>query len=532
MTASQLEPRTPDAVGAPDYEVAVIGAGPGGIAAAIRLKENGVRNFVVIERMSTLGGTWRDNTYPGISVDLPQPLYQYSFARSTTWTRMFPAGDEVQRYHESVAKRYGVLPHMMYDTEVVKEIWYDARHLWSLHTADGRVITARFVISAVGAFINPKDPEIPGLEDYQGKIQRPARWDHGWDHTGERVGIVGTGASAVQIIPSIAPEVGHLEVFQRTPAWCFPRPNIPIRGPLKIVVQKPVAAVVHGIGQVGMDAAQRGFTYVPEATAALPLRIFDGGSRFLYYNVVLRALVRNKKTRKKLAPNYGPVAKRPTFNTGYLPAFNRKNVHLNTTRIDRFTEKGIRTVDGTEYEFDMIVMATGHHIFCEPGSYNEGTFIGRDGFDLAVFFKSQGMQAYGAVAVPKMPNRWMLVGPYSWSGTGWHDLVENGANHAARAVKLAREKGATLMEVREDVHAVYHQRVRRQMRAVEVYFNNVNKHVPTYYRNSHGDMPYIRPGSVLGAKRHAKKFPAEDYRYETLAADASAAPRRLRAKAG
>ncbi|GAB0104195.1 hypothetical protein JMUB6875_31690 [Nocardia sp. JMUB6875] len=178
------------------------------------------------------------------------------------------------------------------------------------------------------------------------------------------------------------------------------------------------------------------------------------------------------------------------------------------------------SVDGVEHLLDVLVLATGHDLFCEANSYRDGSILGRDGFDLAKFWKAEGMQAYAAVAVPRVPNRWILVGPYSWSGTGWHDLVELGATHAVRAISIARERGAATMEVRQEVHDAYHRKVHKQGEALRYYFGVQNAKVSTYYRNSQGDMPYIRPGSVFAARRHAESFEPSDYRYELAGAPA------------
>ncbi|MEC3918884.1 flavin-containing monooxygenase [Nocardia sp. CDC160] len=504
---------------APDHEVAVIGAGPGGIAAGVKLKRAGVADFVILERADEVGGSWQENHYPGLEVDIPSLAYQYSFARNPNWSRLFAAGAEVQRYHVAVARRFGLYPHIRFGTEVVSEEWDEDQHCWRLHLADGTVTSARFVISAVGAFISPKqDPGIPGLAEYQGTIQRPSDWDDGYDLTGRRVAIIGTGASSVQITPSIAGKVGHLTVFQRTPVWCLPKPNPRIPRAVRLALHVPgLTATVHGAALVAVDAALRTMSAAPMPVVRPTLRALDAAA-IRGYRTLLRLMVRDPEIREGLTPNYGPIAKRPTLNTGYLLAFNRENVDLVTTPIERFTATGIRTTDGTERDFDMIVLATGYHVFSDPETYTPGMVVGREGMDLGKYFAEQGLQAYESVALPGLPNRWTLVGPYSWTGSGWHAFVEMTADHAVRAISEARRRGATFVAVRQEVHDAYHRRIYRNGAAMRYYLSELNAHVPTYYRNSQGDSTYIRPTGFFSARRAHHRFPFSDYEFDRVTA--------------
>jgi len=498
----------------PDVEVAVIGAGPGGIAAGVELKRSGVDDFVILERAAEVGGSWYENTYPGIGVDIPTIAYQYSFARNADWSRFFAPGAEVQDYHVGVARRFGLYEHLRFDADVQREEWDDDLQAWRLQLAGGGELTARFVISAVGAFLNPKqDPGIPGLEEFAGKIQRPSSWDHGYDHRGKRVAVIGTGASSVQITPSIAPEVGSLTVFQRTPVWCLPKPDFAVPGWLRRVLQVPgLQADVHGVVLVGVDAVLRLAVLTPMWLVKPAMRQFDATAKALYSRL-LRAVIRDDETRRGLTPDYGPLGKRPTMSNTYLRAFNRENVQLVTEPIERFTRTGVRTADGVEHELDMVVLATGYELFSDPESYPPGMVVGRDGMDLGKFYAEHGLQAYESVAIPRLPNRWMLVGPYSWTGSGWHAFVEMTAHHAVRAIRETRRRGATVAEVRQAAHDTYHAAVNKHRRSIQYYFTELNGHVRTYYRNSQGDVTYIRPSSFFQARRRSRRFPLDDYAY-------------------
>jgi cation diffusion facilitator CzcD-associated flavoprotein CzcO len=222
-----LSPRTRHAE--PEHEVAIIGAGLGGIGAAIALGRAGLSDYVVLERASDIGGTWRDNTYPGIAVDIPAQAYQFSFELKPDWSRVFAHGEEVKAYIDHCADRYGLRARIRLDAEVLSREWDEQAHLWRLNTPRGET-SARFVISAVGAFVNPKPVAIEGVEDFEGTVLRSAAWDHSVSLEGRRTAVVGTGASAVQIIPEIAPLVQRLDVYQRTPIWVFPKLDYPTGG--------------------------------------------------------------------------------------------------------------------------------------------------------------------------------------------------------------------------------------------------------------------------------------------------------------
>lgn len=498
----------------PDHEVVVIGAGPGGIAVAVLLQRAGIDDFVLLERADDVGGSWRDNRYPGIGVDIPSIAYQYSFARNSRWSRIFAKGAEVQAYHRDVAERFAVTPRVRFGAEVVREAWDEAGSFWRLKLADGGEVTARFVVTAVGAFLRAKsDPGIPGVADFAGAIQRPDAWDDAVDLRGKRVAIVGTGASAVQIVPSIASEVAQLDVYQRTPVWCLPKPDAAVPRPAQRLLAVPgVAAGLHGLGLLGIEALTRFIVSTPPMLARPILRGFDRTAR-AGFRAYLRRVVRDPATAAALAPDFGPLTKRPTLSNTYLRAFNRDNVALRTAPIERITARGVRTVDGEEHAADVLVLATGYELFSDPESYAPGAVVGRDGFDLGAFYARRGLQAYESVSLPGLPNRWTIVGPYSWTGTGWHALVELAAAHAVRAISAARERGATTVEVTPAAHAAYHRDVVRRGRNLNYYFRELNGGVRTYYVNSQGDVPYIRPSTVLEARRRSRRYPLTDYAF-------------------
>ncbi len=517
----------PDTQAYPDFEVAIIGAGPGGIAAAVKVAAAGIDDFVIIERADDIGGSWHENHYPGLSVDIPAIAYQYSFARNPNWSRVFPRGAEVKRYHVDVAKRFDLYRRILFNTDVVCEQWDDVAALWVLHTQTGEFITARFLISAVGAFIRPKvDPGIPGWQAFEGKIQRPASWHHDYQLGGKRVAVIGTGASAVQIIPAIAPKVAALTVFQRTPVWALPKPDYRISRSLqRMLAVRGVQPALHGVALIVVDLVLRAVSGLPQPVIRPVLAGFDQ-TTIAAYRRYLSRVVSDPNTVAALAPNFGVAAKRPTLSNRYLQVYNRPNVELVTTPISEITPDGIRTRDGRDHCVDVIVLATGYEVFSDPETYRPGTILGRENFDLADYYRQHGLQAYQSVTVPGLPNRWTLVGPYAWTGSGWHAFVEMTADHAVRAISEARRRRATRVEVRQAVHDAYHDVVVKRSRALRYYFNDLNGHVPTYYRNSQGDSTYVRPTGFFAASRANRRFSFDDYHFEQACDGASLAVQR------
>lgn len=500
----------------PDHEVVVIGAGPGGIAAGIRLLDAGIDDFVILERADAPGGSWRDNDYPGIGVDVPHFTYQYSFAKNGDWSRMFPHGKEVHNYHVAVAQQFGLHPHLRFGVEVSAEEWDDAVGCWRLHTGSGESVTARFVISAVGAFINPKgQPDIPGFDTFTGKVLRPTDWDHGYDLDDKRVGVIGTGASSVQITPAIAAGVQTLTVFQRTPVWCWPKPDFRIGPRLRPVLGSGVSqSLLANAALLLVEAATRILVYAPPPIAKRLTAALDNGARGIYRGY-LRLVVRDRRTRAALTPRYGAVAKRPTLSNTFLQAFNRDNVELVNDAIIEITADGVGTADGRHHHLDALVVAVGYELFSDPETYKPGMVVGVDGFDLGEFYATSRLQAYESVAVHGLPNRWTLVGPYSWTGTGWHFMVESSAAHAVRAIVEAHRRGAGYVEVTAEAQRAYHDKIQRQGRNIQHYFQVRNKDVRTYYVNSQGDSCYIRPTTALQSRRAATTYPFDDYRWRS-----------------
>lgn len=519
---------------APEFEAVVIGAGVGGIASGCQLRRAGIDNFVILERRDDFSGTWIANTYPGVALDVPSTSYEFTFAPNE-WSRVFADGAEVREYLQRIAREYGLYERARFGVSVEREVWDDEKGFWTLHLVGGETITARYVLNATGFFLDPRsDSGIPDVEKYTGKIMLSAGWDHSYDYRGKRVAVIGTGASAMQIVPSIASDVAHLDVYQRTATWCGPKPDFAFgrigRWLMRSQRFHTVAYMANWyLFQVAAVAAEK----LPKHTAIKLVTGFESILRAVY-RLYLRTQVNDAQARRALVPRHGLMANMPTFGRGFLRTFSRDNGALITTPIERFTEAGIRTADGTERVYDMIVLATGFHVASDPESFPIGAVTGRDGFDLGEFYRENGMQAYAGVTIPKMPNRWFLYGPYGWNGVTWVSMMEKSALHVARVITAASARGAQIAEVTQDAHNSWHQTMvnspATQIAQEYLVEHQFKRHgVRSYFFNSRGEAPILRPsqGFRNSLWDHSDWFePEADYTFQTIAQATTPEPAR------
>jgi cation diffusion facilitator CzcD-associated flavoprotein CzcO len=496
-------------VSAPEHEVAIIGAGFSGLGMGSALRRAGIEDFVILERADDIGGTWRDNTYPGIGVDIPSYAYQFSYDLRPEWTRVFPKGAEVKAYIDRYASERELRPHIRLGTEVSERQWDEEGKFWRLRINGGsEEVTARFVISAIGPFVDPKPSGIEGVEDFEGEVIHSARWDHEADLAGKRVAIVGTGASAVQIVPLVAREAARLDVYQRTPIWIFPKFDPKIPKPLQRLLERvPFAQrllhrVVSEVVEFILIRGALNYTRIPFAIRGIEA----------HCKAFLRSQVRDPETRRKLTPDYGFGCKRPSISNHYLRAFNRENVELVTDPIERVTAKGVRTADGREREVDTLVLATGFRLQFDPENYRRTPVQGRDDFDLADHYQRHRLKAYESISIPGLPNHFMIFGPYGWTGASWHVLVETASRHIVRVLAEARRRGATEVEVTPEATDRYHEMVLARMSRSLWGASNCETS-NSYYFDHHGDIPYVRPTTSREAHRASRTFPLDDYRF-------------------
>jgi cyclohexanone monooxygenase len=488
----------------PDHEVIVIGAGFSGIGAAIKLEEAGFRDFVIVEEGDGVGGAWHWNTYPGVAVDIPSFSYQFSYEKRTDWSRVYAPGKELKAYAEDLVEKYGLRSRLRLGRRIENAVFDEDNDVWRLETTEGEELSARYVVGATGVLTQPKKPDIAGVDDYAGVTMHTARWDHDVDLKGKRVAIVGTGASAVQVIPSIAPSVKSLTVFQRTPIWCFPKPDGPIEGRTKRLLSLPFGSrIARLLSQAYVELT---FTIGAHYGKKLPLGKL-GVKQCLQF---LNSQVKDPETREKLTPQYGLGCKRPSFHNEYLATFNRDNVALETTAIEKITPAGVRTADGVEHEVDVLILATGFKVF-ESGNMPAIETTGVGGQDLELFWDENRFQSYQGVSVPGFPNMFSILGPYGYNGSSYFNLIEVQSRHIVRCLKHARRRGATRVEVTREANDRYFAEVLRR-RGNQIFWQDSCSMANSYYFDKHGDVP-LRPATTIETMWRAARFDLNDYSF-------------------
>jgi cation diffusion facilitator CzcD-associated flavoprotein CzcO len=486
-----------------DHEVAVIGAGFSGIGAAIKLDQAGFRDFVVLEEGDGVGGAWHWNTYPGLAVDIPSFSYQFSFEKRSDWSRVYAPGKELKAYAEHCVDKYGVRDRIRLNTRVVGATFDEDANAWRIETAAGDRFSARFVVAATGVFSQPKPPDIPGIETFAGPAMHSARWDHSVELRGKRVGVIGTGASGIQIIPAIAPEVEQLIVFQRTPIWCLPKPDAPlsarVRATLRWVPGAKLAA--RWLSQAFVEATFVLAAHFAGVFPGLRARGEAAASKLLLE-------VEDPAVRDRLTPQYSLGCKRPSFHNEYIRTFNRDNVVLETAGIEEITPRGVRTVEGVEHPLDVLVLATGFKVF-DPGNMPAFPMRGAGGVDLEEWWDTNRMQAYEGVSVPGFPNWFAILGPYGFNGQSYFGLIETQMRHIVRCLNRARLSGATRVEITPEANRRYFETVLGR-RGNQIFFQGSCATSNSYYFDKHGDVPF-RPSLTLEAAWRSARFDLDDY---------------------
>jgi cation diffusion facilitator CzcD-associated flavoprotein CzcO len=480
------------------HRVAIIGAGFSGLGMAIRLKQEGIEDFVVIERASEIGGTWRDNTYPGCQCDIPSVLYSYSFAPNPNWTRTYPLQEEIRDYLRRCASEFGVLPFIRFEHEVLSATWEKERRRWRIETSHGD-ITADVMVGAQGGLSNPSVPDIPGLEDFEGTRFHSAQWDHDHDLTGERVAVIGTGASAIQFVPEIQPKVGRLHLFQRTPSWVMPDPDRPLTNFEHRLFQRVPAA----------QRAVRGLVYVVmEGTVLMTMvdkRLAKGLESIARRH--LRSQVRDPELRRKLTPRYTIGCKRITMSDSYYPALAQPNAEVVTDGIREIRARSIVTSDGTEREVDTIVLGTGFHVHDAPGF---DRVRGRDGLTLAEAWKGSP-RAYLGTTIAGFPNLFLLVGPNS--AGGFNSIIftsEAHINYALNAIKAMDRHRLGAVEVRSDVYDAFAREAEEKLR--HSVWNEGG--CQSWYLDPNGRNGVWWPGFMGSLWRRTRRFDLSEYRLQ------------------
>jgi len=488
-----------------DHEIVVVGAGFAGIGAAIKLRRAGFNDFVVLDEADGVGGTWHWNTYPGVAVDIPSFSYQFSFEKRSDWSRVYAPGRELKAYAEHCTDKYGVRGHFRFNTRVTGATFDEDSNAWQIDTADGQRISARFVIGATGVFSQPKLPDIPGAETFAGPTLHTARWEHSVALEGKRVAVIGTGASAVQVIPAIAPQVEQLTVFQRTPIWCLPKLDAPLGARARTVLRRVPGAMLAArwLSQAFVELT---FVLVAHFAGTFPFLPARGEAEA---RKLLRD-VEDPRVRDALTPSYRLGCKRPSFSNEYLPAFNRANVHLETTAIEEIVPDGVRTADGVHHPIDVLVFATGYKVF-DKGNMPPFPVRGAGAVELADFWELNRQQAYEGVSIPGFPNWFTITGPYGFNGQSYFGLIETQMRHIVRCLQRARSERATRIEITAEANRRYFESMLAR-RGNQVFFRGTCANANSYYFDKHGDVPF-RPSLTLEAAWRSARFDLDDYSF-------------------
>ncbi|MBF6181111.1 flavin-containing monooxygenase [Nocardia otitidiscaviarum] len=496
---------------APQYDAIVVGAGFGGMGAGIELDRLGLSDFVILERENDLGGTWHVNRYPGLAVDIASVTYSYSFEPNPHWSRLFAPGAELKKYAEHVADKYDLRRRMRFDTVVGGARWDGEQQHWVVSIENGETLTARYLLAATGFLSQPYTPPFPGIDSFAGKIIHTTAWEDDYDLTGRKAAIIGTGATAVQLIPELAKRVSALTVFQRTPIWVVPKVDAPIPAPVRQLFERfPVT----------QQGARLVNTTMLEALMVVGVLHFKQAKPLnkaaaALAKAHLRAQVRDKETRAKLTPDYDFGCKRPTFSNHYFKTFNEPHVRLETNSIDHIEPDGIVTADGHKTEIDTLVLATGFNLW--DVNFPAIEIIGRDGVNLGKYWRDNRFQAYEGISIPKFPNFISLNSPYSYSGLSYFTTIEAQMKHMGRLFGEMFRRRAQVFEVTEAANAAFLESVTDKLGS-SVFYGGQCSTARSYYFNQHGEAALLRPNSTLTTHRHAVSFPLDDYTYERIPA--------------
>jgi cation diffusion facilitator CzcD-associated flavoprotein CzcO len=412
--------------------VAIIGAGVSGLGMAIRLREAGVTSFTIYEKSDRVGGTWRENTYPGLFCDVPSRYFQYSFAPNPDWTRLFSPGPEIGRYLERIADDFDLRGNIVFGAEMTSARWEDGR--WHLQGADGMSAQADFIVTGCGFLHRPSVPDLPGLEEFGGPAFHSSRWDHSVDLSDKRVGVIGTGSTGVQIVAELGGRTRSLTQFARTPQWVLPAPN-----PHYTRVGRWLYRRFPALNRV----AYRGYQELLDSVL-FPAMVRPGWRRTMIdagCRLNLRS-VRDRELRGRLHPDYEPGCKRLVISARYYRAVQRQGVHVVDHGITRIEPTGVVTSDGTRHELDVLVLATGFdtHALVRPME-----FTGPQGVTLSHAWRD-GPRGYGTVAVPGLPNLFMLMGPNSpVNVSSMFNVAETQVAYVIRVIERWRRRELTTL---------------------------------------------------------------------------------------
>jgi cation diffusion facilitator CzcD-associated flavoprotein CzcO len=474
--------------------VAILGTGFSGLGMAIRLKQQGQEEFVVLEQAADIGGTWRDNTYPGCACDIPSHLYSFSFALNPDWSRAFSPQSEIQDYLRLCAERFGILPHIRWNCELRNASWNEDDQRWHITTTLGQ-LTADILILGYGPLSEPSLPSISGIERFEGVLFHSARWKHDYDLTGKRVAVIGTGASTIQFVPRIQSRADHLSLFLRTPPWIIPRGDHPIAGwqhtmfRILPITQHFVRARIYW----QLEIAALGFVYRPS--------IMESAMRIARRH--LTSQVSDPVLRAKLTPQYAMGCKRILLSDDFYPALSQPNVEVISDRICEVRANSIVIEDGIEREIDTIICGTGFHV---TDSQLPHYVYGRDGQSLADSWHA-GPRAYYGTTISGFPNLFLLIGPNT--GLGHNSMVfmiESQITYILDCLRMMGQRNLRTVEVLPEIQEAFNTEMQQRMRGT-VWTSGC----ASWYLDASGRNTTLWPGFTFEFRRRTRHFDLQHY---------------------
>lgn len=479
--------------------VLIIGSGFSGLGMAIRLRQMGIDDFRILERGASVGGTWRDNRYPGCACDVQSHLYSFSFEPNPEWTRMFPQQPELEAYLQRCTDKYDLRRHTDFDAKVVEARYDEVAALWWVRTEDGRRYRARALVSAMGPLSNPTMPKIPGLDRFTGTLFHSAQWDHDYPLEGKRVAVIGTGASAIQFVPQIVPRVAHLDLYQRTPPWILPKPDRKIAAWEQWLfrtvpfTQKLMRAWLY----VYLESRVLGFVVNPRIMKLVQLAARHH----------LKKQVPDPRLRQRLTPDYTIGCKRVLISNDYYPAVSQPHVDVVSDAVREIRGNTVVTADGQERPVDAIILGTG---FAVQDMVPRGMIYGRDGRDLWDVWQS-GSEAYAGTTVHGFPNLFMMLGPNTGLGhTSQIYIIESQIAYVIDALRQMRKAGWRSVDVREDVQQTFNDRLQRRVSSAVWNAGGCK----SWYLDARGRNTTLWPGFTFMFRRKTRAFIAQEYRCE------------------
>ncbi|TDD58772.1 NAD(P)/FAD-dependent oxidoreductase [Kribbella antibiotica] len=477
-------------------EVVIIGSGFAGLCMGIKLKQSGCEDFVILEKADRLGGTWRDNTYPGCACDVPSYLYSYSFEQNPHWSRMFAPWEEILAYLERCAEKYGIADKIRYGAEVTEAAFDETSGEWTVTVNGGETIETQALVTGVGSLQRPKWPEIAGLDSFAGTTFHSAQWDHSHDLAGRRVAVIGTGASAIQFVPQIAKQVGQLDVYQRNAPWITSKPDRTIGALERRLHQRFPAAqrTIRNAIYWGLEVRGAGFAGNPKLMKGLEIQAKQH----------LKKQVTDPDLRARLTPNYQIGCKRLLISNDYYPTFSRSNVELVTTSISRVTENAVVTADGIERPCDTIVVGTGFDV---GAGLTRMPILGKDGVDLSEHWKRDGISAHLGITAAGYPNLFFLTGPNTGLGhTSMVFMIEAQVRYVMQALDLLRTRRATYLEVRADAQREFVDDIQDELRET-VWESGCT----SWYHDDAGRNSVVWPEFSVSYWRRTRKLDPSDF---------------------